>query len=325
LLIKIKSFAAGFLAAALLFFACSMVLAQGEPASPEKPELSVYVDGVKLVGGEGEGSPFLQEGRAYLPLRMVAEGFGKDVYWHGNTSTAFIGERKTLKEFLKTALLPVGETMYIWGGGWNKEDTAAGPEALSIGVSPNWAEFASKQTASYNHRNYRYQIHTGLDCTGLIGWAIFNILPNETGYVFWSDFVAASLTDLGLGTFTGRTDVTARQAGDIMSTEGHAWIALGECSDKSVVILHASPPGVALWGTQAGSAKSEAVKLAERYMSQQYPAWYARFPECAKTGTSYLTKYDQFKWDPELLTDPDGYRQMSADELLADLFKDGSK
>ena len=29
----------------------------------------------------------------------------------------------TIKNFLTTALAPVGSTMYIWGGGWNKADT----------------------------------------------------------------------------------------------------------------------------------------------------------------------------------------------------------
>ena len=53
--------------------------------------------------------------------------------------------KRTLKNFLKTALMPVGKTMYVWGGGWNKEDTGAGIEAVSIGLSPNWEKFTRKQ------------------------------------------------------------------------------------------------------------------------------------------------------------------------------------
>lgn len=39
----------------------------------------------------------------------------------------------TLKHFLKTSIKPVGQTMYVWGGGWNKADTAAGKEARQMG------------------------------------------------------------------------------------------------------------------------------------------------------------------------------------------------
>lgn len=52
----------------------------------------------------------------------------------------------SLDRLLKNAMLPIGQTMYIWGGGWNEEDTGAGVEAVSIGVSPRWKEFADKQS-----------------------------------------------------------------------------------------------------------------------------------------------------------------------------------
>ena len=59
------------------------------------------------------------------------------------------GER-SIANLLITALQPVGNTMYIWGGGWNEEDTAAGVEAVTIGVSPRWAEFAKQQNDAYD-------------------------------------------------------------------------------------------------------------------------------------------------------------------------------
>jgi hypothetical protein len=230
-------------------------------------------------------------------------------------------EPRTLKKFLQIALQPVGTTMYIYGGGWNEDDTAAGPEALTIGLSQRWIDFAKKQDSTYNHRIHRYEIHNGLDCTGFIGWAIFNLMPNSTGYVFWSDGCAKSLSDYGLGSFTKRANVKVHQTGDIMSTEGHAWISLGEASDKSVVILHASPPGTALWGTQTGSKTSGAAKLADEYMAKYFPSWHAKYPQVAKTDRKYVTSYDQFKWDPSILPDPDGYREMPVEDMLKDLFE----
>ena len=64
--------------------------------------------------------------------------------------------KKTLENLLKTALLPIGKTMYIYGGGWNENDTGAGIEAMTLGIDPKWAEFAQKQDSSYNFKDYDY-------------------------------------------------------------------------------------------------------------------------------------------------------------------------
>ena len=75
-------------------------------------------------------------------------------------------KRKTIGNLLLTALQPVGNTMYIWGGGWDDEDTDSGGEAVRIGVSPRWAEFASKQDGTYDFETTRFQRENGLDCSG---------------------------------------------------------------------------------------------------------------------------------------------------------------
>ena len=77
--------------------------------------------------------------------------------------------KRTLYNLLLTAIEPLGHTMYVWGGGWNEEDTAAGEEARSIGESPRWKEFFEMQDSTYNYENTRYQIHDGLDCSGYVG------------------------------------------------------------------------------------------------------------------------------------------------------------
>lgn len=224
---------------------------------------------------------------------------------------------KTLKQFLQIALQPVGETMYVWGGGWNEADNAAGPEAMSIGCSPRWKEFFNKQTSAYNPGVTVYRIHDGLDCTGYLGWALYNLFPNDTGYVTWASNMVRSLTEYGWG--EGTRGVPDTQAGDIMGNAEHVWISLGVCADGSAVILHASPPGVMINGTQSGGARSRAVALAERYMRAYHAEWYAKYPNCAQ-GASYLYNFDRFRWRADVLPDPDGYRAMSADEVLADLY-----
>ena len=118
----------------------------------------------------------------------------------------------------------------------------------------------------------------------------------------------------GWGAYTPAELVTDWKAGDIMSMKGHVWISLGMCGDGSVVMLHASPPGVMLSGT-AGQAAA----LAEKYMQKYYPLWYARYPESSR-DSSYLKRSAQLRWYRSVLTDPERLTDKCADEVLEFLF-----
>lgn len=239
-------------------------------------------------------------------------------------------QQPTLKSFLQTAIEPVGSTMYIWGGGWNEEDTAAGPDALRIGVSPKWKRFADRQTASYDYHKHQYKLGYGLDCSGYVGWTVYNTVqhPSAKGYVTNAGKQGAFLAKQGFGTYKHKNKVKNYCAGDIMSSEcsccGHVWIVIGECKDGSVVMVHSSPPGVRLCGTvnKKGSSKSQAVRLAKKYMKKYYKDWYDRYPSCLK-GDSYLSHYGQMRWnlDGSVMSDPDGYHHRNAKEILKDLYR----
>lgn len=43
----------------------------------------------------------------------------------------------TTTDFLKNALKPVGQTLYIYGGGWNEAQTGSGTEALTLAYLRN--------------------------------------------------------------------------------------------------------------------------------------------------------------------------------------------
>ncbi|MDO4298002.1 MAG: hypothetical protein Q4C59_05945 [Lachnospiraceae bacterium] len=267
----------------------------------------------------------------YYQVRGLQKKNGKVKYTnYSRVVKAEIAQPKgksTLKKLLKTALQPVGSTMYVWGGGWNKADTGAGKEACTIGVSPQWEKFFRKQTSSYNYRNTRYQISNGLDCSGYVGWCIYNILNTtngKKGYVMLAQNMAQNFALRGWGTYKASYQVSNYRAGDIMSSGGHVWIVAGQCKDGSVVILHSSPPGVQLAGTPGrnGNTNSEAVRLASAYMKKYYPEWYKKFPNCSK-DSSYLTQYAQMRWDitgNAVMIDPDDYRNKDAGQILKDLF-----
>ena len=238
-------------------------------------------------------------------------------------SPTTVPDTVSILDFLRIAAQPVGSTMYVWGGGWNEEDTAAGIEAVTLGVSPQWADFAAQQGSGYDMDDTRYQIHDGLDCSGYVGWAVYNVLETENGrpgYVMASTKMAQSFADMGLGTYIPAWEIQSWQAGDIMSMKGHVWITVGQCEDGSVLFLHASPPGVMFSGTKtADGSESQATALAEKIMRERYPDWYARFPECARPY-SYLTDSAAMRWSEDVLTDYEGLRSMTAEEIAEMIF-----
>lgn len=228
-----------------------------------------------------------------------------------------------LLDLLTTAIRPVGSTMYVWGGGWNEEDTGAGIEATTIGLPKRWANFTRQQFPDYDHENTRYQIHDGLDCSGYLGWAIYNTLETEDGrpgYVYKASQMAQTLSQRGLGDYLPAKELDRWLPGDLMSMEGHCWLVVGQCDDGSVLLLHASPPGVIFSGTKLpDGSPSEASRLAEATMAEQFPQWHASFPDYARSH-SYLTKSSALRWNDATLPDPDGLRSMTAQEVLALLF-----
>lgn len=229
----------------------------------------------------------------------------------------------SMENLIYTALAPVGSTMYVWGGGWNEADTGAGPEALSIGCSKRWTEFAAMQGSDYDYHNFRYQIHDGLDCSGYIGWTLYNLFHTENsqsesdGYVMKSSLMAKTLADYGWGELISAFEATEWKPGDICSMSGHVWLSLGMCQDGSVLLLHASPPGVRICGTAPNdNEKTDAVILAEQWMSGCYPKWYEKFPKC-NVNASYLTASDVMRWNSATLEDAERFQAMSAEEIAA--------
>lgn len=227
----------------------------------------------------------------------------------------------TLKKLLRTALGPVGRAMYVWGGGWNEADDGAGREAVTIGPAPAWEAFAETASAGYDPDLFEYRIHDGLDCSGYLGWVLYNTLETEDGrpgYVAKSTDLAASLADRGLGTLVPEGPFLP---GDIVSLTGHVWLALGTCADGSVLLVHASPPGVQISGTLLpDGGESEASRLAKQLMEEHSPEWAERFPACSRPA-SYLEAKDRFRFDPAVLGDPEGLAGLAPEELMKILWE----
>ena len=228
----------------------------------------------------------------------------------------------TLRTFLKTALLPCGHTLYVWGGGWNEEDTGAGEDALTIGESPRWRSFFEENASGYDYTEHRFSHGDGLDCSGYIGWVLYNTMEysRPEGYVMKSTSVAQTLSAMGLGSCIthGGTDIC--RPGDIVSMEGHVYISLGTCEDGSIVLLHSSPQaGVQISGTCVPGSSVEkglAWAIADAAMQRHYPQCHALFGT-KLCGVLYFTG-QIFRWDYKSgpLSDPEGLSGLAPAELL---------
>lgn len=272
--------------------------------------------------------------------------------------------KRTLKNYLQTAMNPVGTALYVYGGSWDWQDVNSSNQALTIGLPQSWIDFFQQQDANYTYKNsadpaHSYYPHNswnqyyyaGVDCSAYIGWTVYNVMHTESttndlsdGYVMSAVKMAKTFAEKGWGTWT--RDIKSFKPGDIFSMSGHVWTVLGVCDDGSIVFLHSTPSdskagqgggGVQLSALNPNSdddKNCEAYKLVTKYMTKYYPEWSDRYDAVLRSYISYATpatgtEYKEtwsgnFSWnlDSSGLTDPDGYADMSAAEILADLFGD---
>ena len=335
-------------------------------------------DGSEVVFSIDNGKTNAAGAYDYPVQNVLKEGYTYNVTFQGETVTAAeeIEDGKTeytsyspavsgtpgemtLEKFLRTAMMPVGTTLYIYGGGWNWQDDGSAVQTRTIGVSPDWIRFFEGQDENFTYKGkdgdeenvdasasyypfggYNEYYYAGLDCSGYVGWVIYNTFETENGkegYVGGATGFAKRLADLGLGTWT--QDVAGPAAvflpGDIMSLNGHVWISLGTCDDGSVVILHSTPSysrtGQPGGGVQIGAVgqdeSCEAYILADHYMSEYFPKWYGRYPAALKKPENYFhfegEKAGLFRWNTGeggRLSDPAGVQKMQPKEVLGLLF-----
>lgn len=278
------------------------------------PTTGVMATGVKEIDGTKE--EFASDG-TYI---------GEATSSSDPTTTASTGTR-TIKNYLAGALQPVGQALYVWGGGWN--------DSTRKGVSPTWTKWYKKWSSNpsgYNYNNYRDLSTTnrakGLDCSGFVGWAAYQVMQTKSGvgsgYTVVSGDIGSYYKSLGWGSIVTQSYLSKTswklKPGDVGYNDGHTWIVLGQCSDKSVVIIHSTPQaGCQISGTSTptGNYSSEAIALAKKYMAKY--SGYTLFEYHPSSG-NYIRNGNYFRWSSSTLSDPDGYANKTADQILLDLF-----
>jgi hypothetical protein len=255
-------------------------------------------------------------------------------------------------------------------------------QSATIGLPQKWIDFFQAQDANFTYRigssdsraDSYYPPHlnasnrppnsgsgrgilneynfAGADCSGYMGWVLYNTLQYESGregYVNFARYQARDMAHRGYGTHTRSfTSPNFRQSsfkpGDVFSMAGHVWVTVGVCADGSILMMHSAPSnsrtgrpggGVQLTGIRASSGpgslpNSQAHRLAVEYMARYYPEWSRRYVPIERTFASYTNLgtgrnnafTGRFTWSigERGLLDPDGYLNMTADEILKDLF-----
>lgn len=220
---------------------------------------------------------------------------------------------KTIRNYLLEAMRPVGTTDYLLGGGWHQ------PEITSKTVPAK------------------------LDCSGFVGWTTYQIMHKAAGegngytvksystvdtYVGWGWGTKLTSKDLQKNNYKGSFkagDIVNRRFGD----QGHVWIVIGGCSDGSYVLVHTSPPCTQIAGTPSydNRGDSEAIELAKKYMTKYYKNKLDEYniPVANTWATdqfSYMsdTALNSFRWSSSVLSDPDGFKNKSAAQILKSLF-----
>lgn len=273
--------------------------------------------GVMVVSAE-----MVISGKTYV---FDENGVGTEKKASSGPSTTAPSGSKTIKNYLAGALLPVGKALYVWGGGWN--------DSTRKGISPTWVNWYNSQDSSYNYNNYR-DLSTanrakGLDCSGFVGWSAYQVMQSQSGigsgYTVVSGEIGSYYKSLGWGSIVTQSALAANdwtlKPGDVGYNDGHTWIVIGQCSDKSVVIVHSTPQaGCQISGTPtpSGNYSSQAITLAKKYMSKY--SGYSKYDYHTSSG-NYIRNGNYLRWNRSTLSDPDGYMNKTADQILADLFK----
>ncbi len=248
---------------------------------------------------------------------------------------------RTLKNLLTTALTPLGSALYVYGGGWNQKDTGAGPQAVHIGLAPEWCGFFRAQSRCYSYRDYdpvsgeNVYYYAGLDCSGYLGWTVYNTLHDRDGlpgYVCSAVSMAGDFARRGWGCLVEAGEEIPLRPGDICSITGHVWLCMGTCDDGSVLLAHSTPShsragcpggGVQLSALSLNHSNCcDAMALAETVM-RRCPAWYSRYAPVKKPWEVYTAfSGGVFRWalDGGILTDPEGFNNLSAGAVLSRIF-----
>jgi len=219
----------------------------------------------------------------------------------------------------------------------------------------NWIDYSIITTGPNGTKslapNPKY-IKYGTDCSGLMALLLQNTCPNckIKSFVAKAKSMARYLSSLGLGTFVDFGAIKSVSPGDIISMncsyndkgqkndESHVFLAFGQFSDGSLLIgdMSGGAGTVLLRGTRddkvsrdgSGRLTSEAIDVAKYCLMRYFRDIYEGLK--LDIYDKYICGVDDYKLDSKMhwytkgpkaiISDSEGYQNMSGYEVVSDLF-----
>lgn len=115
---KIRSYLAGVLSTILVAGMAAGVAGEQikKTADLYYNNIKICIDGSYVEPKDANGNtvePFIIDGTTYLPVRAVANAFGKDVAWDGDTQTVFLGAKPGENKYSRTNPAPIGTAQTV--------------------------------------------------------------------------------------------------------------------------------------------------------------------------------------------------------------------
>lgn len=113
---RLQGIVAGMLIGALLLGGATFAKQVSEKVDIFYNNIKIFIDGTELVPKDANGNtvePFIMNGTTYLPVRAVANAFGKDVDWDGETQTVYLGAKPGENIYNRINPAPIGTPQTI--------------------------------------------------------------------------------------------------------------------------------------------------------------------------------------------------------------------
>ncbi len=156
----LKGYLCGFLSAGVLMggIACAAntttlydVVANG---------IKIVVDGQKINPVDANGNtvePIIYNGTTYLPVRAVANAFGKAVYWDGPNYTVYLGNMDGELEYPTEELSEDGDIGYGWGNTRDLKDNLG--NIYSRGISCEYSDCTFEKILNMKYSRFKGTIY----------------------------------------------------------------------------------------------------------------------------------------------------------------------
>ena len=114
-----KLFIIGVILAGLVFSTTAFATNQTMQKDVTYRNIKIVVDNTKVIPADANGNyvePFIIDGTTYLPVRAVANAFGKDVAWDDVTNTVSLSNQSVVGTFVMNRILGNRERLRIEDG-----------------------------------------------------------------------------------------------------------------------------------------------------------------------------------------------------------------